>query len=97
MTAAGTDIPATANYRNGFVWKVMKRNPHIRVGLERAGFTGGWLEEARRKEQAAATEAGNAAPAAQQTPAQEPAASTPTPPAERTETPPTPAPPPQRQ
>ncbi|KAF1710522.1 hypothetical protein CSC70_07635 [Pseudoxanthomonas kalamensis DSM 18571] len=33
-----------ANYRNGFVWDVMKRNPHIRTGLERAGFTGGWLE-----------------------------------------------------
>lgn len=33
-----------ANYRNGFVWEVMKRNPYIRRGLERAGFSGGWLE-----------------------------------------------------
>lgn len=32
------------NHRNGFVWDVMKRNPYIRKGLERAGFTGGWLE-----------------------------------------------------
>ncbi|MGH8182456.1 MAG: glucoamylase family protein [Rhodanobacteraceae bacterium] len=32
------------NYRSGFVWKVMRRNPYIRKGLERAGFTGGWLE-----------------------------------------------------
>ena len=32
------------NYRNGFVWDVMKRNPYIRKGLERAGFTGGWLD-----------------------------------------------------
>lgn len=32
------------NYRSGFVWKVMRKNPHIRRGLERAGFTGGWLE-----------------------------------------------------
>lgn len=32
------------NYRSGFVWKVMRRNPYIRRGLERAGFTGGWLE-----------------------------------------------------
>lgn len=32
------------NYRSGFVWQVMRRNPHIRRGLERAGFTGGWLE-----------------------------------------------------
>jgi hypothetical protein len=33
------------NYRSGFVWKVMRRNPYIRRGLERAGFTGGWLAE----------------------------------------------------
>ncbi|MGH8111071.1 MAG: glucoamylase family protein [Rhodanobacteraceae bacterium] len=31
------------NYRSGFVWRVMRRNPHIRKGLERAGFAGGWL------------------------------------------------------
>lgn len=33
------------NYRNDFVWNVMKRNPHIRRGLQRAGFSGGWLDE----------------------------------------------------
>ncbi|MEO6968241.1 MAG: glucoamylase family protein [Rhodanobacteraceae bacterium] len=32
------------NYRSGFVWKVMRGNPHIRKGLQRAGFTGGWLD-----------------------------------------------------
>jgi hypothetical protein len=32
-----------ANYRNEFVWNVMKKNAHIRTGLERAGFKGGWL------------------------------------------------------
>lgn len=32
------------NYRSGFVWKVMRRNPYIRRGLERASFTGGWLD-----------------------------------------------------
>ena len=32
------------NYRSGFVWDVMRRNPYIRRGLERAGFTGGWLD-----------------------------------------------------
>ena len=32
------------NYRSGFVWRVMRRNPYIRRGLERAGFTGGWLD-----------------------------------------------------
>lgn len=31
------------NWRSGFVWKVMKKNPYIREGLERAGFEGGWL------------------------------------------------------
>lgn len=32
------------NYRSGFVWEVMRRNPYIRRGLQRAGFTGGWLQ-----------------------------------------------------
>jgi hypothetical protein len=32
------------NFRNGFVWNVMKRNPYVVRGLERAGFSGGWLE-----------------------------------------------------
>jgi hypothetical protein len=39
----GPILAMIANYRNDFVWNVMKRNPHIRRGLERAGFTGGWL------------------------------------------------------
>ena len=32
------------NYRSGLVWRVMRRNPYIRRGLERAGFRGGWLD-----------------------------------------------------
>ena len=39
----GPILAMIANYRNGFVWEVMKKNPHIRNGLERAGFKGGWL------------------------------------------------------
>jgi hypothetical protein len=31
------------NYRSGLVWDVMKRDPVVRRGLGRAGFTGGWL------------------------------------------------------
>ncbi len=31
------------NHRTQFVWTVMKRNAHIVRGLQRAGFTGGWL------------------------------------------------------
>ena len=39
----GPILTMIANYRNEFVWKVMRENPYIRRGLERAGFTGGWL------------------------------------------------------
>ena len=34
------------NWRSGLVWNTMKRNPVIRQGLLRAGFTGGWLGNA---------------------------------------------------
>jgi hypothetical protein len=37
------------NWRSGFVWSVMKKNPYVRKGLQRAGFTGGWLDEAPPK------------------------------------------------
>jgi hypothetical protein len=33
------------NYRSDFVWNVIKKSPYVRRGLERAGFTGGWLEQ----------------------------------------------------
>ncbi|HYW34091.1 MAG TPA: glucoamylase family protein [Balneolaceae bacterium] len=33
------------NYRSELIWDLMKRNPYIRRGLNRAGFTGGWLED----------------------------------------------------
>lgn len=31
------------NYNTGFLWDLMKKNPYIQKGLERAGFVGGWL------------------------------------------------------
>jgi predicted esterase len=34
------------NYRSGFLWNLMKRNPYIVRGLKRAGFTGGWIDQA---------------------------------------------------
>lgn len=40
----GPIVTMLENYRSDFVWKVMRRNPYIRKGLERAGFTGGWLD-----------------------------------------------------
>lgn len=48
----GPIVTMISNYRNEFVWNVMKRNPYIRDGLKRAGFTGGWLD---RQAPAAAT------------------------------------------
>lgn len=32
------------NLRSEFVWKTMKKNPYVVLGLNRAGFTGGWLD-----------------------------------------------------
>jgi hypothetical protein len=42
------------NYRSDFVWSVMRRNPHLRLGLDRAGFSGGWLGQARANDTSAA-------------------------------------------
>ena len=39
----GPIIAMIENYRTGLVWRVMKTNPYIVLGLCRAGFTGGWL------------------------------------------------------
>ena len=39
----GPIVAMIENYRSGLVWKVMRTNPYIIRGLERAGFTGGWL------------------------------------------------------
>ncbi len=44
----GPIVTMIANYRDGFVWDVMRRNPYIRRGLVRAGFQGGWLDEGPR-------------------------------------------------
>jgi hypothetical protein len=39
----GPILLQAANYRDEFVWRYMRRVPAIRRGLERAGFSGGWL------------------------------------------------------
>ena len=39
-----TILAMIENHRSGLVWRTLRHNPHIRRGLERAGFTGGWLE-----------------------------------------------------
>ena len=45
----GPIVLMVENWRSGFVWNVMKKNPYVRKGLQRAGFTGGWLDEAPPK------------------------------------------------
>jgi hypothetical protein len=41
----GPIVAMIENYRSGLIWSVMRNNPHIRRGLQRAGFTGGWLDK----------------------------------------------------
>ena len=33
------------NYRSELVWDLIRKSPYIKHGLQRAGFTGGWLAE----------------------------------------------------
>ncbi|HTU66742.1 MAG TPA: glucoamylase family protein [Steroidobacteraceae bacterium] len=40
----GPIIAMLENYRSELIWSVMRRNPYIRSGLQRAGFEGGWLD-----------------------------------------------------
>lgn len=46
----GPIVTMISNYRNEFVWNVMKRNPYIQAGLKKAGFQGGWLDSAPKQE-----------------------------------------------
>ncbi|WP_369975671.1 glucoamylase family protein [Xanthomonas bundabergensis] len=79
----GAIVTMIANYRNEFVWNVMKKNKYLRTGLERAGFSGGWLtpegetQPVPKKDEQAATaralgiaESRAASAEAQQNPAQ---------------------------
>lgn len=40
----GAILTMVENHRSGLIWNVMRENPRLRRGLERAGFTGGWLD-----------------------------------------------------
>jgi hypothetical protein len=40
----GLIVTMLENYRSGLVWQLMRTDSYLRRGLERAGFTGGWLE-----------------------------------------------------
>src|SRR5205807_4555125 len=39
----GPILAMTENYRSGLIWRLLRANTHIVLGLCRAGFTGGWL------------------------------------------------------
>lgn len=40
----GPIVAMIENHRTGLVWRHMRRHPAIRRGLQRAGFSGGWLD-----------------------------------------------------
>jgi hypothetical protein len=40
----GPIVAMIANHRHDTVWRAMRRHPHLKRGLARAGFAGGWLE-----------------------------------------------------
>jgi hypothetical protein len=40
----GLTITMIENFRSGLIWRIMRRSPYLRHGLERAGFRGGWLD-----------------------------------------------------
>lgn len=42
----GPILAMIANYRDDFVWKYMRKSPDLIRGLRRAGFRGGWLDQA---------------------------------------------------
>jgi hypothetical protein len=39
----GLTITMIENFRSGLIWRIMRRSPYLRRGLNRAGFKGGWL------------------------------------------------------
>jgi hypothetical protein len=41
----GPILAMIENYRSNLIWRVMRNDPYIRQGLERAGFSGGWLDD----------------------------------------------------
>ena len=41
----GPILAMIENYRSDLVWRVMRSDPYLQHGLERAGFSGGWLAQ----------------------------------------------------
>jgi hypothetical protein len=40
----GLIVMMIENHRSQLIWKLMQKSPYIRMGLRRAGFSGGWLK-----------------------------------------------------
>lgn len=40
----GPILAMLENHRSGLIWKTMRKSPHIRNGLKKLGFRGGWLD-----------------------------------------------------
>jgi hypothetical protein len=43
----GPIVVMIENYRSGLVWELLRRCRYVEAGLRAAGFTGGWLSDAR--------------------------------------------------
>jgi hypothetical protein len=41
----GPILAMIENYRSELVWRIMRDSTYLRTGLERAGFSGGWLAQ----------------------------------------------------
>ena len=41
----GPIVMMIENYRSGLIWSLLRRCPYFRMGLRRAGFNGGWLNQ----------------------------------------------------
>ncbi|HEX5683524.1 MAG TPA: glucoamylase family protein [Ideonella sp.] len=44
----GPIVAMIANHRHDLIWRTMRGNAHLRRGLSRAGFAGGWLDAPAR-------------------------------------------------
>lgn len=43
----GPIILMIENYKTGLIWDIIKNSPHIIGGLQKAGFSGGWLDSSK--------------------------------------------------
>jgi len=41
----GSILIMLENYKSNLIWNIMKKNPYIISGLQKAGFKGGWIDE----------------------------------------------------